>query len=75
MILNEVFFYIANQPSLRAWLVCFFTEGAVVASGIFSGCAVISEGNKRNRWSFPFGPFIVKMQQQTARKLSAVALL
>ena len=28
------------------------------ASGIFSGCAVISEGNKRNRWSFPFGPLL-----------------
>ena len=34
------------------------TEGAVVASGIFSGCAVISEGNKRNRWSLPFGPLL-----------------
>ncbi|WP_417096748.1 hypothetical protein, partial [Faecalibacterium sp.] len=62
-----------NQPSLRAWLVCFFTEGAVVASGIFSGCAVISEGNKRNRCTF--WAITVKMQQQTACRLSAVALL
>ncbi|MCI7101509.1 MAG: hypothetical protein MR946_05570 [Faecalibacterium sp.] len=54
----KYYFYIASQSSLRAWLVCFFTEGAVAASGVFSGCAVISEGNKRNRWSLPFGPLL-----------------